>query len=694
MRLATLDLNNFRQFYGQQRIEFAPGSPNSRNVTAFHGFNGSGKTALLNAFVWCLYGELTPDLDNPDRLVNEKAFAEAAVGTEVVCSVSLQFEFRGETFRVERSADLSKTGDASVSRSRTSLQVMKTDPSGQTEPVGREEGARQHRIEQMLPRSLYRFFFFNGERVEQLARPDAYENIESGVKTLLDIEVYERGAEHLRGPVTKALAEEAKRAGDSELAEVAELFEKRNEEKNRLLENNTERESNRRALEEEVEKNERRQEQLRDVAQLANRRKRIREEQLELQGQLDKENKVLAALVSKSGYLAFGISALDATEAQVSAARRKGDLPAKIKPQFVDDLIAHELCVCGRPIHPDSAEARALEQYRSTTGLAELEERIGAISADVRTYRDRREEMRKGCDSHLEHITNLLTKLRTCQEDLSAINAQIAEGDFGEEAARIQGVITQRREEILKNSVAIERNKDKYEEIESAIADLHEQSKNLKTQSDKAALAKRQLDAVQRVATAFIDIRDIQREDVRLALDQQVREIWSDAAIKDYEASVSSQYQLLLTKIVGGQKQPVMGASTGEKQVLALSFVGAMVKKAQDNVARPMPEGIEGGGFFPLVMDSPFGSLEEEYRSKVATWLPKLADQVIVMASKSQWRNEVESAMRPRVGREYILELHTSKKGVGHSVVLDGKEHPYVVSTDDEAEMTIIRRIK
>ncbi len=692
MKLLSLSLTNFRQFYGEQHVEFAPGSAEGRNITVFHGFNGSGKTALLNAFVWCLYGDLTPDLEHKDRLVNERAFAEATLGNEVSCRVALHFEFRGETYRTERTADVMKTGTTESNKSKVKFYLLKTTRAGETESVGRDEAARQYRVEQMLPRSLYRFFFFNGERVEELARADAYENIEAGVKTLLDIEVYERGADHLRGPVTKALAEEAKKAGDSKLADMMDELEVRYEEQNRQRDEIAQHETNVRALLEEIAQFERRQEQLRDVAVLAGRRKQLREEESELRAQLNTENRTLAAIVSKSGYLAFGTKALDQTEEYVAAARKRGDLPAKIKPQFVDDLLSSRVCVCGRPIHEGSPEQQKLEKYRATTGLAELEERIAIVNAGIAALRERRLQMFQGCDGALGRITSLRSKLRTCQEDLSAIAERLAEGDYGDEAARIQDLIRARNEEIIRAKAAILRSEERIEKLDELIAELRQRTQNLQTQSEKATQAKRQLESVQRVADALARIRDIQKEDVRVALDRQVREIWTDAAIKDYEASVSAKYQLLLTKSLNGQKQPVMGASTGEKQVLALSFVGAMVRKARENVGKRFG-GVEGGGFFPLVMDSPFGSLEDEYRSKVASWLPSLANQVIVMASNSQWRNEVEAAMRPRIGKEYVLELHTSKKGADRQIMLDGREFPYVVSEDDEIEMTLIQKV-
>ena len=55
MKLRSLSLGNFRQFYGEQEITFS--DDEKQNVTIVHGENGSGKTALLNAFKWCLYGE-------------------------------------------------------------------------------------------------------------------------------------------------------------------------------------------------------------------------------------------------------------------------------------------------------------------------------------------------------------------------------------------------------------------------------------------------------------------------------------------------------------------------------------------------------------------------------------------------------------------------------------------------------------
>ncbi|NEQ23883.1 MAG: AAA family ATPase, partial [Microcoleus sp. SIO2G3] len=53
MKLTSIKLFNFRQFYGKTpEILLASGE---QNTTIIHGNNGAGKTTLLNAFTWVLY---------------------------------------------------------------------------------------------------------------------------------------------------------------------------------------------------------------------------------------------------------------------------------------------------------------------------------------------------------------------------------------------------------------------------------------------------------------------------------------------------------------------------------------------------------------------------------------------------------------------------------------------------------------
>ena len=54
MILERLVLENFRQFKGRQEILFS--DLQEHNVTVVHAENGFGKTTLLKALLWALYG--------------------------------------------------------------------------------------------------------------------------------------------------------------------------------------------------------------------------------------------------------------------------------------------------------------------------------------------------------------------------------------------------------------------------------------------------------------------------------------------------------------------------------------------------------------------------------------------------------------------------------------------------------------
>jgi len=133
-----------------------------------------------------------------------------------------------------------------------------------------------------------------------------------------------------------------------------------------------------------------------------------------------------------------------------------------------------------------------------------------------------------------------------------------------------------------------------------------------------------------------------------------------------YIPRLTEKYELHLVETTTGQER-LVAASTGENQVLSLSFIGAIIDRVKDWSRKDrqsqwlMPP---DGGNYPMVMDSPFGSLDETYRRQVARSLPTLANQLVVLVSKTQWRGEVAEEMANYIGRQYVLVYNTPKPDV------------------------------
>lgn len=685
-------LENFRQFYGVQQIEFAQGGAH-KNVTVLHGFNGAGKTAMLNAFIWCLYGETTKDFEEPDRLENERAAAELESGEALSVSVQLQYGVRDETYIVKRSRTVTKEAGG-VRRSEDELSMWRIGAHGGMEEVSGDHATLQPRIEQLLPHGLYPFFFFNGERVERLASADAYDDVERGVKTLLDVEVFERSMNHLRKMVAVDLGKELKSFGDKDLQDAVAEEEKLIGDRTLQEEKADIARQNAKALAGEIDQLETRQSQVAQLSQLTQRRKDLRDQRDEL----DKENKLLlsdlARALSDDGFLVYAEPIFAQTEQMVAGARQRGEIPAKIKPQFVDDLLKAGKCICETPL-PDGGEARkALVKWRQSTGLADLEEAISQTNAMLAPMRQRRSKFEDTVARIQTRRSLLLATRKSVLESLATVEQQIGDRSTEESAADLAALLAKRRQEHQQALVDVAVAEKAIRTIDEQYAEVRDKINKLKAQDARTALIKRQKEAAERVADVFDGVFRVQKETVRSRLDSLIGEIWQDAAIKDYTASIGLDYRLALTKRVGGIEQQVFGASTGEKQVLALSFVASLVRTAAEHLTddgRAKVLGVPLGGDYPLVMDSAFGSLEDDYRAKVAEWVPKLAHQVVVLVSNTQWRVEVENVLKGKIGREYVLELHTSKQNSDRSVSLNGRKYPYVVSGHDPYEYTLIK---
>ena len=239
---------------------------------------------------------------------------------------------------------------------------------------------------------------------------------------------------------------------------------------------------------------------------------------------------------------------------------------------------------------------------------------------------------------------------------------------------------------------------DRQAEIEK----LSQQIKKLHLSEVKQAKVQRQIaateDAIARLKQIQTNIDYVFRAD----LEHQVQKIFNAITTVPYTPRLTERYELTLIEKTTGQERSV-AASTGENQVLSLSFIAAIIervrrwsqKSAQTAGQNPDEDAAllmgPDSGTFPIVMDSPFGSLDELYRRQVGKALPKLVNQLLVLVSKTQWRGEVEEELAPYIGKEYVLVYNSPKPDVQRDdVYLHGEAYPLVKFSSSEFEYTEI----
>jgi len=650
MILDTLELHNFRQYYGTQRIVFS--KDRHRNVTVIHGENGSGKTTLLGALNWVLYGK--SGLPDPEDIICERAVAEAPEGAELEAYVSLTFTDDAKTYFVKRSVRARKTGGKlEYSAPRVELEYI-NEAGEHVVPKFPQEV-----IDQILPPGLRGYFFFDGERIDNLTKKDGAKEIKRAIKILMGLEVLERAGNHLKGVQQRFLEEYGKYADDEtqRIVEQLKVVEEEIEAKKVELEDEK---NNRSAIEAELQAVADRLRSLEASRDIQEKKEELQRQLKQYQEAYQEVQKKLRYTASRRGYLAFCGSLIRRAKEFVSEKRAKGEIPSGIKERFVKDLLQLGRCICGTPL-PEGSEARAqVSSWLTRAGKQAVEDAVHELDKDLVALENARAEMFRDLRELCAQRQHIKTKLRELAEEIGQLEAQLEGKDVEEIAAlqRKEHELRIKRFEIERKIGAIEKE---IEQLQERHRQLDNERRKKEAENEKARLALRRMEACQRIRDVVQKILELRAQSVQDDLQRRMTEVYNRMLRKGYEAVIDEDYQLMVYKPMGESKVPVR-MSQGERQVTSLAFIGALVDIAREQYEREHERsGFFRGGYYPIVMDSPFGYMDQDHRERTARNLPTLAHQVVVLVSSSQWEGSVKDGMQQYVGKEYVLQYRSPK---------------------------------
>jgi len=148
LKLLSLRLSNFRAFLGEHEIQFA--HSDSKNVTIIVAENEVGKSSLLNAFLWCFYGELTDDTDRPQDLVHDDAKSNLVEVEIRLIEKDIEYLFK----RILRNG-------------KETFKAFEMKENGE---LGSAISFPETLIESFLPKILSNYFLFNGEGLKDIVK--------------------------------------------------------------------------------------------------------------------------------------------------------------------------------------------------------------------------------------------------------------------------------------------------------------------------------------------------------------------------------------------------------------------------------------------------------------------------------------------------------------------------------------------
>lgn len=183
MKLKKLTLHNFGIYAGTTTIDFE----NIKPVVLVGGMNGHGKTTLLEAILLSLYGKRSFAFSE-SKLSFSNYLAKYVNKGDGTNSTYLELEFILSY----------STQEHSIIRVSRSWDLKKESPSVKTAVFkdGKYDEYLSDNwdmfIETILPAALASLFFFDGEKIADLANTDSDESIKKSIRSLLGIDIIDQ----------------------------------------------------------------------------------------------------------------------------------------------------------------------------------------------------------------------------------------------------------------------------------------------------------------------------------------------------------------------------------------------------------------------------------------------------------------------------------------------------------------------
>lgn len=640
MRIFEVVITNYRQYKGSSIIKLS--TDPEKNITVIQGNNGEGKSNLMNAVTWCLYGdEMFKSKMNIGRsTINETALFELKPGESTFVSVIVTLGNEKPEYKFKREEKYSLVGDRPYIDSQSFVGHQISKEKG-WEPIGNPEWIIDRKF---IPRDLRGFFFFDGEKMDDYFEDTS--KIKSNVEKIAQIDVL-AGVISTLTSLKNELNKEINKYSDNANDVPLDIEEQQNE----LYDANKEKEQIEVELQEKEDKINKIDAYLSknssDVIKELNKNRGLLEQQRnELITAKEKEKESQRTLIAESLPVVFSFFALNYSKEEIEEGTNKGVLPPDIKDVFVRELLEKGTCICGRVLDEDPQCRKNIEMLLSSIVPSEVANDSIKGKYIISEMLDRI-NFTEGFRTGREKITSLEGQLKVVNDDLESISNQLSAFNEGEiqkkefERNQLRKEINRlnvRKGVVGNKAITAQNVLDKYDEILSSIKSSNQKYKSLEKIRKY----------VFKLIDVMLKIKDSIVDDVREQLEEKTREyffrmIWKRQSFSNifiidegnrYRISVKSEYD-----------QECLGdLSAGERQVLALSFTAALYSVSGYSV--------------PVFIDTPLGRISEKPRENIADFLPDYLSQtqLIMLPTDTEYTNVVRSKLKRRVGCEYKIQ--------------------------------------
>lgn len=634
IQIDRLSFVNYRQ-YGTCEINFKKSEKADTHLFAIIAQNGTGKTTVLKAITWCLYGKENPRESNAKTearslpLVNSSVMEKAKVEERVPVSVSFRFTNESQdVIELTRKAFFMKHSNGAVTGSAPSFLATVTPHDNSNTKTLSEENAGIL-VKQYFDEAIYNFYFFDGEKLKDFFATPLKESIYNIAQVNL--------LENTINATNKKKAT-LNRAIGKKLPDYANLFSEKTEKENWIAATANEIERANRKLEEAKQREESYDNKLmglREVEPLQREKKRLEKEEKALEQEDAKNKAEQTAIIKEYLVLLTMYPRLKKIYHYISAKKEAGKLPPSIDRNQILELLHHKEQPC--PLchsHLTEEAILHLEEILNENKISSatsnfLSCMISPLEVDLaraQEYVARRDAWRKRVIDTQKRKAENKAQLEENNRKLDAYGGDAGTANvalWNRERDQAKGEVAKCNKEIAGHEAMIAMKSAEIAKLEKQLSEYEKKSAIQEQQREELNVLKKMSDGFTKVRNAIVN-------ETKKEMQEQTWKTFSSMIWKKNtfgSISIDDQYNVA----VYDRQGHIMTDSASATEAMALAY------------AFTLSVHLVSGKNCPLVIDSPLGRVSDENRVRMARALLEVAKdkQIIMLFTPDEFSKEV-----------------------------------------------------
>lgn len=643
MKIKEIVIQNFRQ-YMDVTLSFPQATTYDLNYVLAE--NGIGKTTLLNAITWCLYGRelhITEGLkDKTLPLLTLRSLREMDTGEERDTTVSITLEDLDNEVTFYRSMTYRKTEEGQAYLKSKYQKVILVPQNGEPDVLYKEEEFKVE-VNKRLPYKIQQFFFFDGEQLDTYLASTAGENVEQTVLQISQIDLLVTMEKNL-----SIVSDEMRRAAakaNSKSSEINKQYEKKKKEIEDLEKNYKKNitDFDKAKIELDIVKSELGDDP--DVSELESERNALDIKNGTLKSEQKENENAIKYFLKKYITLLSALPRIKKMYDLIQEKEKNNQLPPKYDRKELEEMLSQHHCsVCDRDLDATSTIhiAELVQRYElgQETGTL-LTRLLGALQMQIQEaakYEKERDLLYKEQDRIRNEITETTAEIRRLDSIIDKYTNKEHIINLYAKRSELERYIENARKNVIREELELEGAKKEVDELKKSLNDALSKDVKHKKLRQEELLAE---NAKNKVSEIILGIKGGIRKQISDEMSSKFFELmWK----KNYlSVEITENYS---ASVINNDGFECLGScSAAERELLVLAFTLALHKES----------GFDG----PLVIDTPISRISGSLRVAFAQVLRSVSKnkQIILFVTEDEYSTNVRDVFEPYANRKYKFEL-------------------------------------